>query len=244
MEQLANHLPRNASSLACEPPKTTSSPSKVKPSGSLADYLWLHMNATFPHKWTSALGDNPRATAGMVWAAELAGFTRAQIDAGLSACRNGSDEWPPTLPAFKALCLGIPPFAAVRLDAERAEPFTRLVWQHLDGHRYRTSPADKADRLLREAYELAREHVMRGGELPGESEAIGYEKPVVNVADPQTAAEHLERIRNELGLSKSEAQHLGEEGLRKAGEGLVDVEQSLREHYGVDRKAAAAGPDA
>lgn len=210
------------------------------------------MNATYLHKWSSAMGDNPRGTAGMVWATELAGFTREQIDAGLSVCRNSADPWPPTLPEFKAACLGIPPFAAVRLDAQRVEPFTRLVWQHLDGHRYRSSPADRADRLLREAYELAREHVMRGGELPGDSEAIGYEKPVVNVADPQTAAEHLERIRNELGLSKSEAQAMGEAGLRKAagedvepmGPPLSEVEAELREHYGTDRKAAAAGPDA
>src|SRR5699024_12222425 len=67
---------------------------------------------------------------------------------------------------YTTLFRSIPPLAAVRLDTDKASPFTRLVWQNLDGYRYKQAPADQADRLLREAYELAREHVMRGGELP------------------------------------------------------------------------------
>ncbi|KLB51569.1 hypothetical protein XEUV315_23935, partial [Xanthomonas euvesicatoria] len=35
----------------------------------------------------------------------------------------------------------------------------------LDGYRYRGASASDADRMVREAYELARDHVMRGGEV-------------------------------------------------------------------------------
>lgn len=154
----------------------------------LADYLWLHMGATYPHKWASAQGDDPRGVAGKVWASELAGMTREQIDRGLSACRNASDPWPPSLPAFKAMCLGIPPLAAVRLDAGKVSPFTRLVWQHLDAYRYKQAPSDQADRLLREAYELARGHVMRGGDLPEVAGEIEQQERKPVPASPERAA--------------------------------------------------------
>lgn len=215
--------------------------------------LWVRMAEIYGHRWTAAYGEEtgPDGAAG-TWAKGLAGVTPAQLAIGLSACIASSDPWPPTLPDFRAKCLGIPAFAAVRLDADRATPFTRLVWQFLDGHRYRTSPADKADRLLHEAYELAREHVMRGGELPEDAAGeIGHEKPKVNVASPESVAEHLERIRQELRLSRDEADVLGEEGLRKAaGEDVepVDkeaIERDLAEHYArVSGKDAACGPDA
>lgn len=164
----------------------------------LADYLWLHMGATYPHKWASAQGDDPRGVAGKVWASELAGMTRGQIDRGLSACRNASDPWPPSLPAFKAMCLGIPPLAAVRLDTGKADPFTRLVWQNLDGYRYKQAPSDQADRLLREAYELAREHVMRGGALPEVAGEIGREERKPVPASPERAAAAIAEVTSLL----------------------------------------------
>lgn len=214
------------------------------------DALWEAMVSIYGHRWISAYGADQAEGSGDAWAKGLAGLAPGQIGRGIDECIVASDPWPPTLPQFRGMCLGIPPFAAVRLDTDRVEPFTRLVWQHLDGHRYRTSPADKADRLLREAYELAREHVMRGGELPGESKAVAHEKPVITPATPESAAEHLERIRQELGLSKAEAEAMGEAGLRRAnGEDvpldkpLAEVEAELREHY-ADRKTAAAGADA
>lgn len=172
--------------------------STAKPSALLADYLWLHMGVTYPHKWTSAMGDDPRGTGGKVWASELAGMSRAQIDAGLSACRNASDQWPPSLSGFKAMCLDIPPLAAVRLDSGKDDVFTVLVWQFLDGYRYRSASADQADRLLREAYELAREHVMGGGELPEVAVQIEHERREPVTASPEVAQAALSTIHAEL----------------------------------------------
>lgn len=158
------------------------------------------MTATYPHKWVSAVGDDSRSPAGRAWARSLAGLTRQHIDRGLDACRNSSDPWPPSLPEFKALCLGIPSFAAVKLDTERAEPFTRMVWLYLDGFRMRQVSAEQGERMMRDAYELAREHAMRGGELPEPVPAIKHEKDRPNVpADPAERQRRIEQARRDLG---------------------------------------------
>nr|WP_255703327.1 hypothetical protein [Lysobacter sp. GX 14042] len=156
------------------------------------------MASIYGHRWTSSYGDDPAGMAGDTWASGLAGLTGAQLAHGLQACLASSEPWPPTLPEFRSMCLGIPPMAAVRLDAGKQGGFTRLVWQFLDGHRYRSVSADQADRLLREAYELAREHVMRGGELPEVAGAVEQEKREVKPADPEVAKAHVEAIRREL----------------------------------------------
>lgn len=204
------------------------------------DALWIAMADVYGHRWSSSYGVDPAAGAGETWARGLAGLTPQQVGQGVDSCIASSDPWPPTLPAFRAMCLGIPSFAAVRLDADKASPFTRLVWEHLDGHRYRTSPADKADRLLNEAYELAREHVMRGGELPEVSGAIEHEKPVVKPAAPEVAERALAEARALLGAKPApEPEAKTIHGLTPAEE-LAVIEDSLRRHYH-DGKAAAAG---
>lgn len=160
------------------------------------------MAEIYGHRWTAAYGDDPERGAGETWAKGLAGLTPAQLAEGLSSCIATADPWPPTLPEFRARCLGIPPLASVRLDARKASPFTRLVWQHLDGYRYQQAPADQSDRLLREAYELAREHVMRGGALPADSpELEGPERRKPVPASPEVAAAAMEAIRQDLGAS-------------------------------------------
>jgi len=196
------------------------------------------MGAAFGHRWTSAYGEESRGTAGRLWAAELAGMSREQIDTGLSACRNAADPWPPSLPQFKAACLGIPPLPAVRLDGERVEPFTVLVWSFLDGYRYRAVSADQADRMLREAYDLAREHVMRGGDLPKIAAAIEQDdpKPPVELT-PEERAERLAKLRAELEMGTPVAERPDPEEPKVD---MVAVEAELQAHYS-DRKSAAAG---
>lgn len=156
------------------------------------------MAAIYGHRWTSSYGDDPGSMAGDTWAAGLSGLTGGQLARGLEACVASSDPWPPSLPDFRAACLGIPPLAAVRLDGDRSNRFTRLVWQHLDGYRYKQAPADQSDRLLREAYELAREHVMRGGALPEIAGEIGREERKPVPASPERAAEAIAEITRAL----------------------------------------------
>lgn len=177
--------------------------SNPQPSASLADYLWLHMGGLYGHRWTSAFGENPRSVGGKEWAITLAGFTQAQIDAGLATCRASGEDWPPSAPAFKAACLGIPTLAAVRAqlrdrDATRS-PFTAMVWGFVDGYGFKQADTRGGDRMLAEAYDLAREQVMRGEPLPPVPEAIGYDAPPKPAkADPETAAAALAQCRSLL----------------------------------------------
>lgn len=165
----------------------------------LADYLWLHMSATYGHRWTSAYGEDPRGVAGRVWASELAGMSREQIDEGLASCRAASDPWPPSLPQFKGACLGVPSLAFVRDDVTRApehrDAFTRLVWSFVDAYRIKAASADQSDRMLRDAYDLAREHVMRGGSLPGAHNAVTKQDRPAPAVPPEVAQARFAEAR-------------------------------------------------
>ena len=178
---------------------SAATPSRARLSVSQIETLWARMAAVYGHRWTSSYGDDPGGMAGDTWAAGLSGLTGSQLARGLEACVASSDPWPPSLPDFRAACLGIPPLASVRLDTGKASPFTRLVWQHLDSYRYKQAPSDQADRLLREAYELAREHVMRGGALPDDPAGeLSAEKPTPKPADPERAAAAIDEISSIL----------------------------------------------
>ena len=90
----------------------------------------------------------------------------------LRVCRlvGTDDDWPPSDTAFRAMCLGVPTLAAVRFElrGQQYSAFARLVWQHLDTYAFSRAETGKAERMVKEAYNLARVHVMRGGALPAE----------------------------------------------------------------------------
>lgn len=202
--------------------------------------LWAAMLATYGHRWASAYGQDPNGVAAATWAAGLAGLTAGQVAAGLRACLTFGDGWPPTLPEFRALCMGIPALSTVRAemlrpDAERS-PFTRFARALIDGHRYRQADAREADRMLREAYELAREERMRGVALPEAPIAIEdhTQRPPVP-ADPETAKARMaeiaailnpprapelvakdEEVMAEFGCSRDQAQAIVDAGTGEA----------------------------
>jgi hypothetical protein len=165
--------------------------------------LWLRMTEIYGHRWTSAYGVDQEAGAGKTWAQGLAGLTTMQIGLGIERALLSAEEWPPTLPKFRALCFGIPPLAAVKLDlkSDHKAPFTRMVWSKIDSYRYRNATAEAADFLLKDAYEIAREAVMSGTPLPedaaGTIDAPKEPKPVP--ASPETAMKHIEEIQKLLG---------------------------------------------
>lgn len=161
----------------------------------------------FGHTWVSQYGSDPAGSAGDTWSAALAGLTPAQIAAGLSATVETGAEWPPSAPRFRALAFGIPSMARVRHEirhpsAERS-PFTRQVWAFLDGYLFARAEQTKADRMLREAYDLAAEYVMRGGRLPEPiAGTIEQEKPAKPAPAPEhVARKHLDEIADMLGTS-------------------------------------------
>lgn len=159
----------------------------------------------FGHTWTSQYGPKPHGIGGDTWATALGGVTPAQLADGLRATLALGGEFPPSAPKFRAMCFSIPSLAVVRneilgRDTERT-PFGRLVWQHLDTYRARHADADKADRMVRDAYEIAREHVMRGGALPEDPSAlIERDAPMpVKPAAPEVVADVAEKLRAVLG---------------------------------------------
>lgn len=178
--------------------------------------FWQRMAAIYGHRWTSAYGercddDSGELTiAGDTWQRGLAGVGEQRIGTGLNACVISADPWPPTLPAFRAMCFAVPSFPAV-LRAIRGSSegtaFSRLVWANIDSFRLRQADAEKAERMIRDAYELARDHVMAGGALPDEAVAAiaasAPEKP--KPCAPEVAQVHLDHIAEMLRINPDEA---------------------------------------
>ena len=175
--------------------------------------LWQRMGAIYGHRWSSGYGEDAakEGSAGEVWAKGLAGLSAMQIGAGISAAMASADPWPPTLPQFRALCLGIPSFATVAHQVARPAPehsrFVRLVWQHIDAWRYKQSSGYEAEKILRGAYEIACEHVMRGGALPEPSLAVAQERrPPPRPARPEVAEAAMREITEKLRACEAVAE--------------------------------------
>lgn len=109
--------------------------------------LWVLMTKTYGHKFVSNYGLADDGT----WARGLAGITAEQLATGMARCieqsaercRKGHEDWPPTLPEFRAMCL-----PAKRLTAAHDESRGRL-------------PAPKV------TPEVAREHMAKALALVG-----------------------------------------------------------------------------
>lgn len=191
---------------------------------SLLDELWARMAASYGHTWTSQydaddseIGVAARELAYAHWSEALAGVSSTQMLAGLRADLNRGSEWPPSAALFRALCLGIPSYAAIRHEMTHPElsrtPFGLLCWRYVDMFRLRTANQQEADRLVHDAYELAREHVMTGGELPEVPEALAKpEPPPKRYASEDEVREHLRAIhavidRQELANAATSTEH-------------------------------------
>lgn len=192
-------------------PSTTAESVRPAPPTEWLRRIWERMVAMYGHAWHSVHGVSPQdegtgrlTVDGDTWAKALSGITGTQMAAGLAACLAEGGEFPPSAPRFRGMCLGVPSFPSVRRDTDKADPFTRLVWQNLDGYLYRQAPADKADKMLRDAYELAREHVMLGGQLPEQAAGEIEHEPnaaaeAVKIPDTrESRSAHLQDLLGQL----------------------------------------------
>jgi hypothetical protein len=87
------------------------------------------------------------------------------------------------------MCLGVPSLVSIRAEINGngdRTPFAILV------------SAKDADRMLREAYEDAREFVMRGGALPEVVGAVAHEEKAFVPVSPDVAEKHMLNLRREL----------------------------------------------
>lgn len=183
------------------------------------------MLAMYGHTWASQYGDHASGITAETWASALSGISGPQIAEGLRGCVAEGREFPPGAPRFRAMCLGIPSLPRVKLElsalrehanqpprfvpgtggdteaqqAPAVSSFTRLAWSLIDGYGYRHASAKDAGRMLQDAYDLAVEQVMRGGDLPQESsgaiERHEAPKPVI----PETREERIARLAEVLG---------------------------------------------
>jgi hypothetical protein len=192
-------------------------------------HLWSKMTAIYGYRWASAFGDSPEregadaangpvglTDAGTVWAEGLTGLSPQSIAAGVRRAVFSANGFPPTLPEFRAMCLGVPPLARVQLllgrqdqgDDPWLQGFIRLVLRNIDTWRLDHDDPKSFTFAVRDAYGLAREHVMSGGDVP--PAPAGYlagpskkrEKPVP--APDHVVEEHMSQIRELLYRSRGE----------------------------------------
>jgi len=60
------------------------------------------MTEIFGHRWASTYGDQDSGT----WLQGLGGLTPEQVAHGLGVVMEVGEEWPPSLPSFRKMCLG------------------------------------------------------------------------------------------------------------------------------------------
>lgn len=69
----------------------------------LLERLWMKMAEMFGHRWTSSFGE--KADPSGAWASALRGLDGRQLANGLNAVAMSGEEWPPSAPAFRVMCL-------------------------------------------------------------------------------------------------------------------------------------------
>lgn len=182
-------------------------PAAAEPPAIWLRRIWERQTALYGHAWVSVHGVTPHdktgalSMSGDTWGRALAGLSAQQVAAGIEACIAEGAEFPPSAPRFRAMCLGVPILAAVRSELRHGEPspFARAVWAELDVFRYKQASAEQADRLLREAYDLVRDRVMRGEALPEPPAAvIPHDVSKPTPATPEQRAKHVAEIRKLL----------------------------------------------
>lgn len=200
------NAPSRSSGNACQAAYEPSS----KASSKTLRRLWERMVSLYGHLWVSRHGLTPHepestrlTISGDTWARALSGLSGSQIANGLASCLAEGSEFPPSVPRFRRMCYGIASFAAVhselRAKMSPPSPLARAVWAELDTFRYRQASADRAERLLREAYELVVERTMRGVPLPHDPVAV-IEQEIHNPmpATPEQRAKHIAHIHDLL----------------------------------------------
>ncbi len=190
-----------------------SSKTEASPASAVAlSKLWLAGVGAWGHRWTThfgelPVGDNGALTlVGNLWAQGLSGYSADQLLAAMGKFIAQGDEWPPNLPMMVAQCAGIPSLNAVRLELRDREAartgFTRLVWRYLDSYALGRADTDRHDRMVRDAYDLARENVLAGREsIPTDSAALPAPVPErAKREDVQPAGVSIAEARRALGL--------------------------------------------
>lgn len=182
--------------------------------------IWEHMAARYP-LFTADYGASPvdletgKLTApGRAWAEHLTGLCIKQVTHGFTRLATKALKFPPNPATFRVLCLDIPLLSTVEheLQPGRARSaFTVLVWSKLDTDRYNQVPVKVQERMLRDAYDDAVEHVGRGDAMPQSMPALPYTPPAaIGVADRGSARAAMERAAADLGFDADDSESEGQ----------------------------------
>lgn len=210
--ELATQAGRDVKAGRSTEPSPTPQPARKAPLPETAlDLIAATMIAAFGHRWTSIHGDNFAATSGRIWAIELAGLGQRAIARGLDLAVR--EAWPPVLADFKGMCIGVLPLTTVRQQragkAIDQQPFTVLVGRFISETRWRMGDDVGRDRMLQQAWEQARDHMLAGGALPQYTPAA-QQLTVEDERPPPppimvTAAEAMEEIKRSLRIQPKPA---------------------------------------
>ncbi|MHB0820110.1 hypothetical protein ACYCFK_17770 [Stutzerimonas stutzeri] len=173
--------------------------------------LWIKMAGLYGHKWASSFGADVDPDG--IWAIALAGLQSNQISHGLASVVRMGNEWPPSAPEFRKLCLaagkvtpesvGLPPLEAAYGQAIRGDrPSHPAIRQAIiETGVFDIRQAKSKDTYLRKRFEhcylVIAQRIAMGRPIDGKiADAIGYDgdKSVVELADEESEQQLQARI--------------------------------------------------
>ena len=92
--------------------------------------LFIWMAAVYGRSWTSQYAGETAKVATSAWSDGLSSFSDAHIEAGRQAVLKRGGDWPPSLPEFRRLCLGLGDHGAAIAAAMRGDR-THPIARHL-----------------------------------------------------------------------------------------------------------------
>jgi len=160
--------------------------------------LWEVMTGMFGEVWTRQFGV---VDDGDVWLHGLRGLDADAIAHGVEVVMSSGLRYPPSLPAFRRMCLGVPSIERARALLFDGSDFSRLLWSYIDSWAYDRATEEVADRMVRAAYVEAVRHLDGGGSPPEPPAASLIHLPPLR--DPNaprmSAADAISRARAILG---------------------------------------------
>lgn len=169
------------------------------------------MAEIYGHRWTSAYGDC-EGSAFRTWQDGLADVAPAYVAHALRQCVQRGDEWPPTLPEFRALCqpspqdLGLPDLNRAYRDAvscaaalanggatAQFPAIVQIAVREIGSAEFRAMTPTKSLEAFARAYEILVRKVMAGEELTAPKALPAEIEP--QPASPEEVRNYLAQMR-------------------------------------------------
>lgn len=231
-QHVSNVIPiaRDQLSTGSSRPSQIEKPEKLRQV--LLDKLWTKMTEMYGHRWTGSVG--VLADQDHAWASVLGGLNGQQIANGLGQLVERADDWPPSAPEFRAMCLHVPglPSAVAawhqalegRYQHEAVEVAAKLTGT------YELRKARLNDRALQQIfdrnYQVVCRRLQRGEPLDGAvATGIGHDS---QKTEAELAQEHAEQQLHK---------RIEEQGIPTAG---VDARRLLLARLGLKRDGEEA----